>query len=161
MVETLRNSSGEVTKTYRSTQAFQVSDQGMQLQKAGHLGLPKTATPESRNPFMIRSEKPVVATKPGDLANRVLTTQLFDCAYLVTPVGIKELMPYERMLRSYFPVMSRRDEDGVEAVPSIQQCRRRVFPIDDRNHRVAGNLQTLWMRRQGSSGLEDEAAVTG
>lgn len=111
-------------RTFRSTQAFQVSRQAVQLFRAGQLEAPPT-----EDPFVIRTKDPVVATDPSSMTSEVKETRRFHTSYLISNMGIVAY-PADRMrLRSTFPVANRRNQFGDPITYDFETYREAVFRI--------------------------------
>jgi hypothetical protein len=111
-------------KIFRSTTAWQLSEQCIKLHKAGQL---------YRDPrdeaFVVRSRRSVMASDPEDPTHRVSATTKFHTSYLVSPAGIQAMSDDETMLSSRFPVLNRVTSTGDPLTVTLDDAKKAVFDL--------------------------------
>lgn len=112
------------THIFRSTTAWQLSEQCIKLFKAGQL-----YRDDGDDAFVIRSRKSVMASDPDDPMQRVRATTKFHTSYLVSPAGIQAVAPEDTLLSSQFPVTTRRSPSGDVMQVSTERARKAIFGL--------------------------------
>lgn len=112
------------THVFRSTTAWQLSEQCIKLFKAGQL-----YRDVGDDPFIIRTRRTVMASDPEDPTQRVRATTKFHTAYLVAPAGIAAIAPEDTLLSSEFPAPNRRTPSGDLMPVTSLQARKAVFGL--------------------------------
>ncbi|KAA0161883.1 hypothetical protein FNF28_04880 [Cafeteria roenbergensis] len=110
------------TRIFRTTTAWQLSDQAVKLYRKGQL-----CRSEGDDPYLIRTKKTVMASDPDDPTHRVRATKRFHASYLVAPAGIQALGEDDTLLSSRFPAANRRSASGDEIPVTVEMARKAVF----------------------------------
>lgn len=128
------------TRIFRTTTAWQLSDQAVKLYQKGQL-----CRAEGDDPFLIRTKKTVMASDPDDPTHRVRATKRFHASYLVAPAGIQALGEDDTMLSSRFPAANRRSASGDEIPVTVEMARKAVFgmsPVRGESVSAVGGFAT-------------------
>jgi len=111
-------------RIFRSSTAWQLSEQAVRLYKAGQLH-----RDAGDDPFHVRTRRSVMASDPDDPMRQVRAVKRFHTSYLVSPAGIQSLSEADTLLSARFPVMNRRTPSGdvIEVTP--EEARKAVFGL--------------------------------